>query len=120
MFLKYYSIATVLYCTGQLILERGPSCSDGRLVYSCTRSDGFFLTWRFQPSGARIGIRTGDSPRTVPVGSSMVLLAVLPASGASFGATVTISYSDAVGLNGTTIRCGTDTLNISVPDLRSK
>ena len=86
------------------------------------RSDGSFLAWRFQPSGVRRTIATGDSPQTVTVGSSMVLLTVLPSSGHSFiSATATIAHSDSVRLNGTTIRCGTDTLNISVPDVsRSK
>ena len=49
----------------------------------------------------------------------MVLLTVLPASGDSFiSASATIAHSDSVRLNGTTISCGSDTLNISVPDVR--
>ena len=72
----------------------------------------------FQPSRAREIIGTSDSPQTVTVGSSMVLLTVLPASGDYFiRSTATVAYSDSVRLNGTKIRCGTDTLNINVPDV---
>ena len=114
-------VFSYLSCTGQLILEKGPSCSDGDSVYSCTRSDGgVIFIWRFQPSGVRQTLLSDNSPFNVLVGSSTVLLAIIP-SDSSTTATATIAYLDAVRLNGTTISCGTNTLNISVPDVtRSK
>ena len=113
------SIAIMLSTTGQFILERESSCSDGTSVYSCTTNTSFFITWRFPPSTDRQIIANGDmSPQTVLVGSSTVLFTIIASSSSSISVTATISYSDAVGLNGTGIQCNTeDVLTINVPDL---
>ena len=56
---------------------------------------------------------------TVNVGSSMVTLALVSQTANSINVTATISYSDAVRLNGTWIDCAGTRLNIDV-DLLSK
>ena len=67
---------------------------------------------------ARISIIRSDvSPQTRVVGSSTVLLTIIPTTDSSVSATITIAYSDAVRLNGTTMICHNGTLNIIVPDM---
>ena len=101
-------------------MERGSSCSDGSLLYSCTTSTSFSLTWRFQPSGARNDIANGSpSPQAVFVGSSRVLLTIISSNNSFISVTALIAYSDAVGLNGTSIQCGIeDMLIINVPNVK--
>ena len=67
----------------------------------------------------RESIANGDSsPEVVLVGFSAVLLTIISSNSTSISVTATIAYSDAVGLNGTSIQCDTeDRLTVSVPNV---
>ena len=91
------------------------------MVYFCARNAAVFTTWDFEG-------RTGSSPiffdgssasMTVNVGPSMVTLALVSRTANSINVTATISYSDALRLNGTWFDCDGTRLNIDV-DLLSK
>ena len=105
-----------LILKGQLVQMGEPSCTDGTSTYHCTRNDRSVSVWRFQPSGVDITLLGSSSPRvsTVKVGSARVTLIITAWSANSINITATISYSDAVELNGTRMDCNGNELYINV------
>ena len=107
--------------SGQFVQIRQPSCEDGNLVYFCARNGAVFTSWQFErPTVMSPIFFDGSSASlTVNVGSSMVTLALVSRTANSINVTATISYSDAVRLNGTWFVCEGTRLDIAV-DLLSK
>ena len=89
---------------------------DGTLVYFCARNDGVFTVWDFELLTERSNVFFGGSPEilAVNVGSSVVNLALISQMGTFINVTATISYSDAIKLNGTWLDCEGMRLNIIV------
>ena len=89
---------------------------DGTLVYFCARNDGVFTVWDFELLTERSNVFFDGSPDilVVNVGSSVVNLALISQMGTFINVTATISYSDAVKLNGTWLDCEGIRLNVIV------
>ena len=86
------------------------------MVYFCARNDGVFTIWDFELLTGRSNVFFAGSPEmlAVSVGSSVVNLALISQIGTFINVTATISYSDAVKLNGTWMDCEGLRLNIIV------
>ena len=105
-------IAMVL---GQFVQERHPSCSDGTSVYNCARNNGLVSHWTFELTGNFItSIRSTSfgNVKIVDVGSAVVTLTRTSVTSNSINVTATLSYSDAVILNGTYMDCNGEKLYI--------
>ena len=100
----------------QFVQIREPSCADGTLVYFCARNEGVFTTWHFELLAERSNVFFDGSPKLmmVDVGSSIVNLTLISQIGTFINVTATISYSDAVKLNGTWMECEDMRLSIIV------
>ena len=85
-------------------------------MYFCARNDGVFTVWNFELLPEKSNLLYGESPEilAVNVGSSIVNLALISQIGTFINVTATISYSDAVKLNGTWMSCEGMRLNIIV------
>ena len=99
----------------QFVQVREPSCSDGTSVYYCARNYGLVAHWMFELTGNFItSIRSTSSGnvKIVNVGSAVVTLTRTLVTNNSINVTATISYSDAVILNGTYMECNGNKLYI--------
>ena len=85
-------------------------------MYFCARNNGVFTVWDFELQTERSSVFFGESPEilAVNVGSSVVNLTLISQNGTFINVTATISYSDAVKLNGTWLECENMRLNIMV------
>ena len=86
------------------------------MVYFCARNGAHFTTWDFErwTGSSPIFFDGSSASMVVNVGPSMVTLELVSLTANSINVTATISYSDAVRLNGTWIDCDVNKLNIAV------
>ena len=99
----------------QFVQVREPSCSDGTSVYSCARNGGNVLFWMFELTGSFVTpIRpSSEAVTSVNVGSAAVTLNRTSLTDSTVTITATISYFDAVRLNGTYMDCNGKKLYIN-------